>query len=86
MQASVKAVNLATAKVWVQEKRSRATGIGVLLETRHETEQPRESCAPEYAPHDGGNAVLWNFSGNYGWTCTGNVLDGIWGSGGLPGG
>jgi len=79
-----RSITQATAKAWVQDKRGLVTGIGVLMSTRHETEQPRETCAPEYAPLDGSVPCLWSFSGSYGWTFTGSVLDGIWGSSGLP--
>lgn len=82
--ANAKAINLVTAKAWVQAKRALATAIGTAGTTQHETEQPRETCGPEYAPFDGSSPALWCFSGSYGWTYTGTVLDGIWGSSGLP--
>lgn len=84
LTASAKAVTQATAKQWVQERRGYVTNIGSAGVTRHETDPPRETCAPEYAPFDGSTPTLWSFAGAYGWTFTGNVLDGIWGSSGLP--
>ena len=77
--ANAKAVSQATARAWVQDKRALATAIGTAGTTRHETEQPRESSGPEYAPCDGSTPLLWTFSGAYGWTFTGSVLDGLWG-------
>ena len=68
-----KAVNLATAKAWVQGKRALApasTG-------RAETEQPRETQSPEYLPFSGTDTLLWTFSGSYGWTYA-SGLDGVW--------
>ena len=85
IQASAKAISQASAKAWVQERRGLVTNIGSLGVTRHETEQPRETCEPEYAPFNGESACLWKFTGSYGWTFTGTVLDGTWGSAGLPG-
>jgi hypothetical protein len=82
--ASAKAINLGTARAWVQGKRALVDAIGSNGVTRHETDQPRESATPEYAPFNGTVAGGWGFSGNYGWTFTGNVLDGVWTSG-LPG-
>ena len=76
--ANAKAINLATARAWVQAKRALATAVGTTGTTCHETEQPRESSAPEYAPFDGSSPLLWSFSGSYGWTYTGTVLDGLW--------
>jgi len=84
IQASAKAITQASAKNWVQDRRGLVTGIGNLGVTRHETEQPRETCEPEYAPFNGTTACLWKFTGSYGWTFTGDVLDGTWGSAGLP--
>jgi hypothetical protein len=70
IQASAKAVNLGTAKAWVQGKRSLAPGGG------HETEQPQESQSPDYTPITI-TAKAWTFTGRYGWTyATG--LDGVW--------
>ncbi len=84
VQAQAKAINQATAKAWVQDKRGLVTNIGIGGTTRHETDQPKETCAPEYAPFNGSTAGLWSFSGTYSWTFTGTVLDGVWGSAGLP--
>ncbi len=50
VQAQAKAINQATAKAWVQDKRGLVTNIGIGGTTRHETDQPKETCAPEYAP------------------------------------
>lgn len=82
INASAKAITLSTARSWVQGKRTLASGIT----GAHETEQPREVCAPEYPPFLGGDGdiKLWSFSGTYGWTYTGTALDGVWSSG-LPG-
>lgn len=84
ISASAKAINLATAKNWVQGRRALVAAIGVSGTTRHETDAPRESATPDYAPLDGTTAAAWNFQGNYGWTFTGSVLDGVWTTG-LPG-
>jgi hypothetical protein len=84
ISATAKAINLATARTWVQNQRGKVETIGSAGVTRFETDQPRESAAPEYAPFEGTTAKLWSFSGNYGWTFTGTVLDGIWTTG-LPG-
>lgn len=71
INATAKAVNLATAKAWVQGARALAGGGG------HETDQPRESSSPTYAPMSGSSALTWTFSGSYGWTYV-DGLDGIW--------
>ena len=71
----------ATAMSWVQGKRSLVSGIGTAGVTRHETEQPRESSTPEHAPFSGSDVTTWSASASYGWTFTGTVLDGLWGSG-----
>lgn len=84
VSATAKAINLSTARAWVQGKRTLVNSIGTDGTTRHETDQPRESATPEYAPFNGTTAGGWSFSGSYGWTFTGTVLDGVWTSG-LPG-
>ncbi len=81
ISATCKAVSAATARDWVQGKRSMVSGIGTSGVTRHETEQPRESCTPEHTPFSGSEVTTWSFTGSYGWTFTGTVLDGLWGSG-----
>jgi hypothetical protein len=83
--ANAKAISLATARNWVQGKRAMVGSIGALGITRFETEQPRETCAPDFAPFTGTNATLWTFNGSYGWTFIGaGVADGLWTTG-LPG-
>jgi hypothetical protein len=76
--ATAKAINLATARDWVQNQRAYAEAIGNAAVTRFETDPPRESASPEYAPFEGGTPKLWSFSGTYSWTYTGTVLDGLW--------
>lgn len=78
IQATAKAINLATARTWVQGRRELVSTIGDAGITRHETDQPKETATPDYAPFDGTNAAAWSFSGTYGWTFTGTVLDGLW--------
>lgn len=80
IQASAKAINVATARKWVQDRRKLVDTIGVAGVTRHETTQPRESETPEYIPLNVGDPSSTTFSGNYGWTFTGDVLDGLWGT------
>ena len=85
VSANAKAISLATARAWVQGKRALVNGIGADGTSRFETDQPRETCGPEYAPFNGSDACLWTFNGSYGWTFIGDgVADGIWASG-LPG-
>ncbi len=81
ISATCKARVQATAMSWVQGKRSLVSGIGTAGVTRHETEQPRESSTPEHAPFSGSDVTTWSASASYGWTFTGTVLDGLWGSG-----
>lgn len=76
--ATAKAVNLNTARLWVQNQRGLISSIGSAGTTRFETDQPRESASPEYAPFEGGTPKLWSFSGTYGWTFTDTHLDGVW--------
>jgi hypothetical protein len=79
VSANAKAISLATARSWVQGKRALVNGIGADGATRFETDQPRETCGPEYAPFNGTTASLWTFSGSYGWTFIGSgVADGVW--------
>ena len=42
----------------------------------HETEQPRETQAPDFLPMSGTEVALWTFTGSYGWTYA--TLDNIW--------
>lgn len=79
IQASAKAINVATARGWVQGRRALVNTIGQAGVTRHETSQPRETETPEYVPLNVGDPVTTTFTGSYGWTFTGNVLDGLWG-------
>jgi hypothetical protein len=78
IEASCKSRLAATGRTWCQGKRDLATAIGTAGVTQFETQQPQESSSPEYAPFDGETVTLWNFSGSYGWTYTGTVLDGLW--------
>lgn len=71
IQATAKAVNKNTAKLWVQGKLALAPAG-----TKYETEQPRETESPEYTPFSGTEVLLWNFTGSYGWTYA--TLDGTW--------
>lgn len=80
LRGTCKARVLATARSWVQGKRAMLNSVGADGMTRHETEQPRESAVPEHAPFSGADVTTWTFSGSYGWTFTGTVLDSLWGS------
>lgn len=77
IQARCKARQAATARAWVQGKRSLATAIGTSL-TRHETEAPDESSDIEHLPFSGTTITTRTFSGRYGWTFTNvSAMDGI---------
>jgi len=77
IQARCKARQAATARSWVQGKRTLATSIGTSL-TRHETEPPDESADIEHLPFSGSTITTRTFSGRYGWTFTNvSAMDGI---------
>lgn len=78
ISATCKAVSATTARAWVQGKRAIVSTIGTDGFTRHETQQPRESSATGYAPFSGASITTHTFTGSYGWTFTGSVLDNIW--------
>lgn len=76
ISASAKAINFSTAKNWVQGKRALIANFGA---NAHETDQPRETATPDYAPFsDNPSALAWTFSGSYGWTFSGESLQNTW--------